>query len=100
MTTVSGAVPPAPGTAVRIMVDGRPVAVFNIAGELRGVDSACTHVGGPLERGTVTDGIVTCPLHGSKFDTRTGAVVRGPAVKPVRAYRVTVAPGGLSFEPL
>ena len=89
---------PEPGKATRVSIDGTPVAVFNINGRIYGVDAHCTHVGGPLDRGTVENGAVTCPLHGSQFDLVTGAVRRGPATQPVRAYRVRQEPDGLVLE--
>ena len=30
-----------------------------------------------------------CPLHGSKFNVRPGAVLRGPAKDPLKTYRAT-----------
>jgi len=97
---VSGAKPPEPGHATRVVVDGTAVAVFNVGGVLFGVDAKCTHVGGPLDRGRVTGTTVTCPLHGSEFDLRTGAVVRGPASTPVKSYRIQSEADGLSFDPV
>ena len=95
----SGVKPPEPGQAIRVTVDGTAVAVFNVGGTLLAVDARCTHVGGPLDRGPVTGTIVTCPLHGSQFDLRTGAVVRGPASRPVKSYRVRVEADGLALDP-
>jgi nitrite reductase/ring-hydroxylating ferredoxin subunit len=79
---------PAPGQNVRVEIAGRSIAVFNVGGTLFAIDAKCTHVGGPLERGAVRDGTVTCPWHGSQFELATGAVKRGPAAQPVRSYRV------------
>ncbi len=79
---------PSEGHAVRVMVNDTPVALFRVGGELHALDARCTHVGGPLDRGTLHGTQVTCPLHGSVFDVRDGKVVRGPAVRPATAYRV------------
>jgi nitrite reductase/ring-hydroxylating ferredoxin subunit len=46
--------------------------------------------GGPLNEGTLDGSTVTCPWHGSQFDVCTGAVLRGPAGAPLKAYRVIV----------
>jgi nitrite reductase/ring-hydroxylating ferredoxin subunit len=93
-----GVQPPAAGHAIRVDVDGTPVAVFRVGDQLLAVDARCTHVGGPLERGAVSGGAVTCPLHGSQFDMATGKVLRGPATRPVRALRVREEPGALVLE--
>ncbi|MCI4317226.1 MAG: Rieske (2Fe-2S) protein [Thermoplasmata archaeon] len=97
---VAGVKPPEPGHATKLTVDGAVVAVFNRAGILYGVGARCTHVGGPLDQGAVDGMTVTCPWHGSQFDLRTGAIVRGPAITPVKGYRVQAEPDGLSIEPL
>jgi len=34
--------------------------------------------------------VVECPLHGSQFDVRTGAVVRSPARMPEPRHEVKV----------
>lgn len=97
-TRLSGVGPPPAGKAIRVEVDGSPVAVFNVNGTLFAIAAKCTHVGGPLETGSVSGTVVTCPLHGSRFDLRTGAVALGPATRPVRTYRVWVEGDALLFE--
>jgi nitrite reductase/ring-hydroxylating ferredoxin subunit len=65
-------------------------AVFNVVGSLCATQAKCTHRGGPLNEGTLDGSTVTCPWHGSQFNVCTGAVLRGPATEPVKAYRVIV----------
>jgi 3-phenylpropionate/trans-cinnamate dioxygenase ferredoxin subunit len=45
---------------------------------------------GPLDGGDFFDHCVECPRHGARFDVRTGAVLRMPAVTPVESYYVDV----------
>lgn len=40
---------------------------------------ACAHLGGPLSEGTLKDGSVVCPWHGSEFALDDGRVLTGPA---------------------
>ena len=40
---------------------------------------ACSHLGGPLSEGTLKDGSVVCPWHGSEFALDDGRVLNGPA---------------------
>jgi nitrite reductase/ring-hydroxylating ferredoxin subunit/uncharacterized membrane protein len=40
---------------------------------------ACAHLGGPLSEGTLKDGSVVCPWHGSEFALEDGRVLNGPA---------------------
>jgi nitrite reductase/ring-hydroxylating ferredoxin subunit/uncharacterized membrane protein len=56
-------------------------------------DDHCTHRGASLADGTLACGTVTCPWHGSQFDTTTGAVKSGPADKALPTYQVEEAEG-------
>ena len=71
-------------------VEGAKVNVVNVSGRLYAFDDTCTHRGCSLSRGTLHGTTVTCPCHGSKFDVTTGAVLRGPAMRPVRSRLVQV----------
>jgi nitrite reductase/ring-hydroxylating ferredoxin subunit/uncharacterized membrane protein len=39
----------------------------------------CAHLGGPLSEGTLKDGSVVCPWHGSEFSLEDGRVLNGPS---------------------
>lgn len=63
------------------------------------VADACTHAGCPFSTdGSVEETVVVCDCHGSEFDLRTGAVLRGPAREPVAVYPVRVRDGRLEVE--
>ena len=58
----------------RVLVSGGPVpiVVFHSDGNLHAVDNRCPHMGFPLHRGTVEDGILTCHWHHARFDLKSG----------------------------
>ena len=58
----------------------------------------CAHAGGPLAQGTLVDGCIQCPWHGSRFRLTNGHVVRGPAMYDQPAYEVRRAESGKSWE--
>jgi nitrite reductase/ring-hydroxylating ferredoxin subunit len=89
---------PAPGTSVRVAVNGSVVAVFNARGRLYGLEAECGHRKGPLDQGTVSETAVKCPWHGVQFDLESGAVVGGNffvrrATRPVRSFQVRSVQG-------
>jgi len=88
----------ATGEAMAVSIDGEGVAIFNVDGEYHAIANRCTHVGGSLGKGRLDDGVVSCPLHGAKFDVRTGAVCSPPADEPVRTYDVEVLDGELLLQ--
>jgi nitrite reductase/ring-hydroxylating ferredoxin subunit/uncharacterized membrane protein len=54
----------------------------------------CAHAGGPLSQGTLVDGCIQCPWHGSRFRLADGHVARGPAMYDQPAYEIRRADGG------
>ena len=60
------------GEGREFVVGGLIVAVFNVDGTFHALDGICPHAGGPLAKGALANGIVTCPWHGWQFDVTTG----------------------------
>ena len=55
-----------------IQVGGHTIALFVQDGNVYAVDNRCPHMGFPLHRGTVKDGILTCHWHHARFDLASG----------------------------
>lgn len=81
-----------------VTVDGEDVAVFKVDGAYYGISAYCTHAGRSLCTGNVRDGAVTCPLHGARFDIRTGAALTLPATVGLKTYSVEVKDGQISVQ--
>jgi len=81
------------GRPRRVEVDGVPVMVVRDGGEIRALADRCSHRGGPLSDGEISDGCVTCPWHGSVFRLADGSVERGPAAYPQPSLDVRVTDG-------
>ncbi|HZU16482.1 MAG TPA: Rieske (2Fe-2S) protein [Candidatus Dormibacteraeota bacterium] len=67
-------------------------------GRLFALSATCTHMGGPLNEGTFSDGCVTCPWHGSTFRLADGGIVRGPASSPQPRYQARVQAGQIEVR--
>jgi nitrite reductase/ring-hydroxylating ferredoxin subunit len=52
--------------------DHRPILVIYARGRVFALDNRCPHMGFPLERGSVDDGILTCHWHHARFDLESG----------------------------
>src|ERR1700755_3386500 len=70
------------------------IAVFASPGSdrVRAVDNRCPHMGFPLHRGSVCDGILTCHWHHARFDLASGGTLAQWAAD-VPAYPVEVRDG-------
>jgi len=79
-----------PGTIRRVELDGEPVAVCNVDGEIFAVSDRCTHASIPLSDGDLEGRQIICPWHGAMFDLKTGRPTCGPAVDPLRLYHATL----------
>lgn len=53
-------------------LEGHVVCLFAEGDEVYAVDNRCPHMGFPLHRGTICDGILTCHWHHARFDLATG----------------------------
>jgi len=88
-----------PGKMVGADVGDERILVANVDGELFAMRAKCNHMGGPLDRGTLEKSVVTCPLHGSKWDVKTGALVQFTRpLPPEPTYQVHVERGQISVE--
>jgi nitrite reductase/ring-hydroxylating ferredoxin subunit len=58
----------------RLVVHGRhpPILVIYDGGRVFALDNRCPHMGFPLDRGSVEDGILTCHWHHARFDLASG----------------------------
>ncbi len=83
----------APGEIKQYMVEDRFVALCNVDGEFHAFEDVCTHQFTHLSDGEFTGSEVKCPLHGARFDVKTGAAKSLPAVKPVPKHEVKVEDG-------
>jgi nitrite reductase/ring-hydroxylating ferredoxin subunit/uncharacterized membrane protein len=74
------------------------VLLYRSGSGILALDSVCSHMGGPLEEGTIADGCVTCPWHGSTFRLGDGHIVRGPATTPQPSYEARVNDGQIEVR--
>jgi len=83
-----GEVPP--GEMKIVEVNGKEIVLANVAGEIVAFGSECTHKGGPLGEGNLTDDVLECPWHGGRFNVRTGEVMGSPPSRPIATFQVQV----------
>ena len=100
------------GTMKEVLAQGREILLARVGDKYYAADNRCPHMRGKLSQGKLEGTVVTCPLHGSRFDLRDGQVVRwlkgsglvsmiGKALKsprPLAIYNVKVEDDRILIE--
>ncbi len=88
----------AEGTMVRARKDDVDALIVRQGGRLCGLAHTCAHLGGPLSEGTLKDGSVVCPWHGSEFALEDGHVINGPSTHDQPAFDVREQNGAIEVK--
>ncbi len=84
-----------PGERIVVDVDYEWVAIFNVNGTLYAINDTCSHAEASLAEGDLDGHEIACPLHGARFDIRTGDVLSSPAAVGVDTYEVKIEGGDI-----
>lgn len=79
-----------PGELTYVDIEGLPLALANVAGQLYAIGDSCRHQGGPLSAGLLVGETVTCPWHGWVYDLRSGKSIVPPVGLRVPTYPVII----------
>lgn len=86
--------------AVRVVVDGVPIAVvMDGEGVVHAIGDTCTHGQISLAEGFVENGEIECWAHGSAFSLTTGKPRNLPAFEPVPVYVVEIEEDDVYIDP-
>ena len=86
------------GSAKLVRLQGEEIAVFKQDGKLCAIQNACPHEGGQLSKGWIEGEAVVCPLHGYKFDLKTGICSSDPHLK-AKTFAVTAQGEEFTIDP-
>jgi nitrite reductase/ring-hydroxylating ferredoxin subunit/uncharacterized membrane protein len=81
-----------------VEVNGHDVMVARQHGRVCALAEHCSHLGGPLSQGTLNDGSIVCPWHGSEFGLADGHVINGPATQAQPHFKATERDGAIVVE--
>ena len=74
------------------------ILVIKYGGQFHCLQARCTHAGAPLVEGELKDDILQCPWHGSRFNIKSGQVIRGPAAIQLHTFNCTIEEDKLLVE--
>ncbi|WP_232701117.1 Rieske (2Fe-2S) protein [Halobacterium wangiae] len=78
--------------------DGQAIALFYHEGEVYAVDNRCPHMGFPLTRGTLDDGVLTCHWHHARFELEAGDTF-DPWADDVQTFPVEIRDDEVYLDP-
>ncbi len=79
-----------PGDVVGVTLGEREIAVYNIDGDIYATDNLCTHAFALLSQGWLDGEVIECPLHGGRFEVKTGKGLGPPINDDLKTYPVRV----------
>jgi nitrite reductase/ring-hydroxylating ferredoxin subunit len=90
----------AEGEMQMVWVDGgaSPVLVIRSEGVLHALQGTCSHEYFELDRGFLTRGTLTCPLHLSRFELDAGEPLDPPAELALAVYPIVEEDGRVLIE--
>lgn len=77
---------------------GLSIIIFRLDREVYAVENRCSHLGLPLEGGRQIGCEIICRAHGARFDIRSGKVLGGPAVDPIRRFEARIRDGRVEVK--
>ncbi|MET8634743.1 Rieske 2Fe-2S domain-containing protein [Streptomyces sp. NPDC004680] len=73
----------------KVFADQGVVVTQPAAGTFKAFSSKCTHQGCAVN--DISNGVIVCPCHGSRFSATDGSVQKGPATQPLAAANISVS---------
>ena len=74
------------------------LALYDVGGEIFATDNLCTHAQAYLTDGTLAGDVVECPLHGGRFEVKTGKGLGPPIPCDLKTYPVRVHDGEIQLS--
>ena len=81
-------------TPTRMRAGSIDLVIVRMGATIHALHATCAHAGGPLDEGSVVDGCIECPWHGSRFRLSDGTARRGPSVYDQPSYEVRATDAG------
>lgn len=71
---------------IGVTINGHPIALYKMDGEIFATDNVCTHGHALLSDGFLEDGEIECPLHQGRFCIKSGKALCEPLTDDIQTY--------------
>ena len=82
------------GKSKLVMVDDKPIAIFNINGKIFAWDNRCPHRGASLSDGNISDSVIQCEFHLWEFDVNKACSIANSSIK-IKTYPIEIKNGDI-----
>ncbi|MCH2304878.1 MAG: non-heme iron oxygenase ferredoxin subunit [SAR202 cluster bacterium] len=86
------------GSIKKFEINDEEITICNINNQIFAINDNCSHDEASLQEGFIDGYEIECPMHGAKFDIRTGEVTCLPAVSPIKTYNIKINNGAIELE--
>jgi len=87
-----------PDKPAKATVKGKELVLVKHDGRVFAMMAACSHLGGPLNKGKIVDGGIRCPWHGSVFALEDGRVMQSPATIAQTCFETRIRDGQIEVR--
>ena len=77
-------------SVVAVKAGDLDIALYNIDGQLYATHNVCTHAHALLSDGFLEGDVIECPLHGGRFEVKTGKGLGAPITCDLKTFPVRV----------
>ncbi len=77
-------------SVIGVVVGDLDIAIYHVGGELYATDNICPHADGYLNHGCLRGDIIECPVHGARFEIKTGKGVGGAPFGDIRKFALRI----------
>jgi nitrite reductase/ring-hydroxylating ferredoxin subunit len=88
----------AEGNMICVDVAGQAVAIIRQGDKYFAVHDTCTHAYASLSEGVIEGEEIECPLHGARFNFKTGKATSAPAIEDLKTYEVRLSGNDLEIK--
>jgi len=78
------------GNVIAVNAGDVDIALYNIDGQFYATHNVCTHAHALLSDGWLEGDIIECPLHGGRFEAKTGKGLGAPVTCDIKTFPVRI----------
>ncbi len=86
------------GEVLGVQAKDRELALYEVEGTVYATDNQCTHAFAYLSDGWLDGDVIECPLHGGRFEVKTGKGLGPPIPCDIKTYPVRVSGDDLQVK--